>query len=235
MTLLGTGDAGGTPRHGCRCAACRTLVRSPARAFVEAGAHRVPIDAGAAWPDGAIDAVLLTHFHFDHVARLVPMQFGVGERIPVYAPDDPERRALLFEPESLLDFRPAEESFAIGEIQVTPLPLRHSAPTVGWHLWHRGQSLAYLADTRGLPEQTRAFLVDAPPDLLILDCTWPPDPDARNHNDLDLALHDIEEIGPRRAILTHISHELDMWRLESGDTLPDGVQWGRDDLALTLV
>jgi phosphoribosyl 1,2-cyclic phosphate phosphodiesterase len=53
ITLLGTGDAGGTPRYGCNCAACKTLVRSPARGLVESDSGCLLIDAGADLPPGA--------------------------------------------------------------------------------------------------------------------------------------------------------------------------------------
>ena len=78
VTLLGTGTSGGVPSLGCNCKVCRSTdprdrhLRSAA--LLETSSTRVLIDCG---PDireqllpfsfGRIDAVLLTHCHYDHV------------------------------------------------------------------------------------------------------------------------------------------------------------------------
>ena len=81
VTLLGTGTSGGVPSLGCNCKVCRSTdprdrhLRSAA--LLETSSTRVLIDCG---PDireqllpfsfGRIDAVLLTHCHYDHIAGL---------------------------------------------------------------------------------------------------------------------------------------------------------------------
>ena len=105
ITLLGTGDAGGTPRFGCPCAACKNLVRTPARGLLESASGRLLLDAGAELPPERLDAVLLTHFHLDHLTGLLPLRFGVGDPLPVYSPSDETRRDYLFKERGVLDFR----------------------------------------------------------------------------------------------------------------------------------
>jgi phosphoribosyl 1,2-cyclic phosphate phosphodiesterase len=72
-----------------------------------------------------------------------------------------------------------------------------------------------------------------PLDVLVLDCSMPPQPQApRNHNDLNLALHTIEQLQPATAVLTHIGHTLDAWLMEHRHELPDGVVVGREGMVL---
>lgn len=235
ITLLGTGDAGGTPRYGCDCAACKTLVRTPARGLLESESGCLLIDAGAEIPPERIDAVLLTHFHLDHVAGLLRLRYGVGESLPVYAPPDEARRDYLFQERGVLDFRHPDAPFGIAGYEITPVPLRHSAPTYGWLIRQDGACLAYLTDTKGIPEPSRELLRDAAPDLLLLDCTWPPGADPDNHNDLNLALYEVDEIAPKRTVLFHLSHELDLWRFEEQQELPVGVEFAKEGQALAVV
>jgi len=234
ITLLGTGDAAGTPVHGCDCAACRTIVRTPSRAVVESGGGALLLDAGVP-PEGPFDAVLLTHFHFDHAAGLVPLRFGVGEPIPVHAPRDQARMELLFPKTGPLRFHHPEGPFEEAGCEITPVPLRHSAPTLGWLVRRGGRSLAWITDTKGLPPESRELLADAKPDLMLLDCTWPPGADPENHNDVNLALYEVDEIAPKRTILIHLGHELDLWRLEEREDLPDGVEFAKEGQALAIV
>jgi phosphoribosyl 1,2-cyclic phosphate phosphodiesterase len=235
ITLLGTGDAGGTPRYGCDCAACRSLVRTPAHAVLESESGLLLLDTGAALPPERPDAVLLTHFHLDHVTGLFPLRHGVGVPLPVYAPRDEESLAFLFRPRGALDFRHPDGPFEVAGYEVTPVPLRHSVPTCGWLVRQEGACVAYLTDTKGIPEASRELLREAEPGLMILDCTWPPGADPDNHNDLNLALYEIDEIGPKRTVLTHLSHELDAWRLEERGELPPGVEFAREGQALAVV
>lgn len=81
LTFLGTGTSVGVPTIGCKCRVCQSSdihdKRLRASVFVETGDTRVLIDCG---PDfrqqmlgqefRKIDAVLLTHIHYDHVGGL---------------------------------------------------------------------------------------------------------------------------------------------------------------------
>lgn len=249
VTLLGTGAAGGVPLYGCTCPACAlahreaTRMRLPCSALVEDGTTRVLIDAGL--PDlhtrfapGSLTAIVLTHFHPDHVQGLFHLRWGVGTPIPVYGPPDAEGCADLYKHPGLLRFeRLAKfEPVHLGTLTLTPLPLVHSKPTFGLALTNaHGHRFAYLTDTVGLPPATEAFLRDWQPHALALDCSHPPQPERpRGHNDWPLALQCIAQVQPQRAWLTHISHELDAWHLAHAPTLPGHVQLARDGDVLHL-
>ncbi len=45
----------------------------------------------------------------------------------------------------------------------------------------------------------------------------------RNHNDLNLALHLVEQVAPDKTLLTHVGHTLDEYLMLS-PLLPEGVE-----------
>ncbi len=248
VTFLGTGDAGGVPLYGCDCAACiraRAVTdfrRRPCTALVEAGETRILIDAGLTdlaerFSPGSLSAIVLTHFHPDHVQGLFHLRWGIGERIPVYGPPDSEGCADLYKNHGLLEFRRLAKfsPIKIGDLVLTPLPLIHSKVTFGYTIEDSaGQRFAYLTDTAGLPPNTEAFLKNWQPQSLALDCTHPPGVDPpRNHNDITLALAIAESLQPATVWLNHVSHELDVWLMGNLDNLPVDVGVAHDGQAIT--
>ncbi len=243
ITFLGTGAAGGVPLYGCDCQACRRAHanpqwrRAPCCALVESGNTRILLDAGITdlterFAPGSLSAIVLTHFHPDHVQGLFHLRWGKGAAIPVYAPPDSEGCADLYQHPGLLTFhRLAKfETFQLGELQITPLPLIHSKVTFGYAIEDRqNRRFAYLTDTAGLPPQTASFLAAWQPEGVALDCSHPPRQlGSRNHNDWHLALASLQTIAPARAWLTHISHEFDQWTMQALPDLPAGVGIARD-------
>jgi phosphoribosyl 1,2-cyclic phosphate phosphodiesterase len=238
VTFLGTGAAGGVPLYGCTCTACEhalaepNRVRRPCSALIEHEGTRVLIDAGLMdlherFAPGALDAIMLTHFHPDHVQGLFHLRWGRGAPIAVYAPPDAEGCADLYKHPGLLDFRRLAkfEPQRIGALSFTPLPLVHSKPTFGYAVRaDDGTRFAYLTDTLGLPPQTEAFLQAWQADGLAIDCSYPPqDAQPPGHNDWPMALAAITSVRPRKAWLTHIGHALDAWILQAAPQLPERV------------
>ncbi|MBR1560130.1 MAG: MBL fold metallo-hydrolase [Clostridia bacterium] len=79
-----------------------------------------------------LDAVVLTHLHYDHMSDLLPMQYAIQfhprkHPLPVYAPMSPEPvRALLDAP--CYDLWPAKD-VTVGEMRVSFNPARHPVET----------------------------------------------------------------------------------------------------------
>jgi len=244
ITFLGTGDAGGVPRYGCDCPACTraradaAFRRRSASVLVETAGTRVLIDAGLTdlterFPPGTLTAIVLTHFHPDHVQGLFHLRWGIGASIPVYAPPDTEGCADLYKHPGLLQFRHLAKftPLVIGDLRLTPLPLIHSKPTFGYAIEDAaGHRFAYLTDTVGLPPRTEQFLLEQQVADLAIDCSHHPMPEPRNHNDWTLALALIARLAPQRAYLTHIGHTLDAWLNTHGACLPPAATIARDGL-----
>lgn len=190
------------------------------------------------FPSGSLDALLLTHYHPDHVQGLFHLRWGLGEKLRVAGPPDKEGCADLFKHPGILSFEALRKFTAIeiGDLLITPLPLIHSKLTYGYAIESAaGRRFAYLTDTVGLPPRTLSFLAEWQPHGLAIDCSHAPqDTPPANHNDLNIALDLIASIQPEHAWLTHISHNVDRWRMETESTLPMGVSWAADNLQIHL-
>lgn len=247
LTLLGTGDAAQLPVYNCSCPACTRARRGPAYrrgpccALIECGGQRWLLDSGLTdlgerFAPGSLSGILQTHYHADHAQGLLHLRWGVGLRIAVHGPDDPEGFADLYKHPGILDFSQpfaAFEQRMLGTLRVTALPLLHSKPTFGYLLEGHDRCIAYLTDTVGLPESTLERLQDTALNVLVLDCSQPPrDTPPRNHNDLTRALQSIEALQPAQAVLTHIGHELDAWLMQRPGALPDNVRLAQDGMTL---
>ena len=241
LTFLGTGDVRQVPVYGCDCPACTSARRDsrrrrkPCSALLELAELRILLDGGLTdlterFAPGELSAILLTHYHVDHVQGLFHLRWGLNDKIPVYGPDDRNGCADLLKHPGILDFRPpltALVPFWLGELKITPLPLQHSKPTFGYLFEHGGRQIAYLTDTLGLPEETERFLQGFANLEMVIDCSQPPRPmPPRNHNDLNLVLAIHQRLQPTRTWLTHISHEMDTWLIDN--ELPHNLVAARD-------
>ena len=95
--------------------------------------------------------------------------------------------------------------------------------------------MAYLTDTVGLPAKTLTFLQNWEPDLVVLDCSYPPSENIpKNHNDMTIALKIFRDINPKKMVLTHIDHTLDLWLNDNLDKLPEDVTIAKDNDVVLL-
>ena len=247
VTFIGTGDAGGTPLYGCDCVACERarsnpeLRRSTSCVLVESGETQVMIDAGVndfceRFPAGSLDAVLLTHYHLDHVFGLFRARWGTGHKLKVFGPPDSQGCDDLYKHPGILDIKALDGSrIEIGSLAIQPVVLAHSKPTLGYLLSSGESRFAYLTDTCGLPPATLESLRAFKPQAAAIDCTHPPrvpEPGALrgNHNDVTLALECLDGFKPGRAFLTHLSHHFERWHMENPAALPANVTAARDGM-----
>ena len=107
LTFLGTGTSSGVPVLGCHCAVCDSSdprdKRFRTAALLEEGDVRILIDAGPdirmqlmPFPFAPLDAVLLTHVHYDHVGGLDDLRgFCKFGHLNIYADSDTIEHLLL--------------------------------------------------------------------------------------------------------------------------------------------
>ena len=118
----------------------------------------------------ALDAVLLSHLHYDHMSDMLPMQYALQfnprpKPLPVYAPDAPEAvHALLKAP--CFDLWEAED-VTIGEMRVSFTPARHPVPTNAIAVECDGRRFVFTGDSN---QDALVELFCEGADLLLADC-----------------------------------------------------------------
>lgn len=129
-------------------------------------------------PDGAVDAVVITHEHPDHcidLHGLFRMRFygGTGRpKLPLYCSPGVLARLGGLEPEvdlrTVFEIHPLPGTHQVGPFTLTAMPLPHFVPNTGIRLQADGMALAYTGDTG--PDPALAELGrDA--DLFIVEAT----------------------------------------------------------------
>lgn len=260
LTILGCGSSGGVPRIGSlwgdcdpqnprnRRRRCSILVerRGPR------GATTVLVDTS---PDlreqlldvraASIDAVLYTHDHADHthgIDDLRMVAYAMRRRIDIYA--DPVTRKSLVERFTYCFSTPAGSSYAPilnaresnagvpiriegagGVMEVMPVPQIHGDIA---SLGYRFGGTAYSPDISALPDEAVPLLSGL--DLWIVDALrYTPHP---SHFHVKRALEWIGKLKPTRAILTHMTADLDYETLKR--ELPAGVEPAYDGMVIDL-
>ena len=199
------------------------------------------LDAGV----DRLDGVLFTHDHADHTHGIDDLRgifFNIKRRLPVWA-DVPTRRTLearftycfqqppgssypaILQAYDITPPQPVPIEGRGGVIEAVPVPLEHGdMPSLGF----RFGNVAYSPDVSGIPESSVPLLQGL--DVWIIDALRPmPHP---SHFSVQQALDWVARVGARRAILTHMTVELDYETLRR--QLPTNVEVGYDGMAVEV-
>ncbi len=250
VTFMGTGTSVGVPAIGCRCGVCTSSDpcnrRTRTSALLSLDDRNVLIDASIDLRQQALrekvaslEAVLLTHGHADHVFGLDDVRifnFRQQRAMPVYgAAATLENVSRTFwyvfgspptaSSRPQLTLTPVSGPFLAGGMHVVPFDVLHGTERI---LGYRVGGFAYITDGSGIPDHSLSVLTNL--DVLVINALrHKPHP---THFNLEGALAAIERIAPRRAYLTHISHELDHDTLAR--ELPHSVQPAYDGLSIEV-
>lgn len=250
VTFLGTGTSKGIPEIGCTCHTCTSSdpkdKRLRASVLVETHGMKILIDAS---PDlrqqalrlglSQVDAILLTHQHYDHVGGIDDVRPFCFERdIPIYtnhqtANDLRTRVDYCFREHPYpgvpkLDLQEIGcRPFLIDGMKVIPIEVMHGKlPIYGYRIG----DFAYVTDAKTIADSEKEKLKDL--DVLVLNCLRLNTPHFA-HLILPEALSLIEELKPKRCYLTHACHMLGRHE-EVAKILPPGVEYAYDGEVITI-
>lgn len=247
ITILGSGTSTGVPQIGCLCKVCRSKDPRDRRlrqsALVEYSGRNILIDCGPDFRQQIlsvgnphVDALLLTHIHYDHIGGLEELR---GFRnLPIYARHDvikalQKRLSYCFSENpypgvphfNLVEINDTD-TFECAGIQVEPIPVMHyKLPILGFRIG----PLAYITDCNKITQKQVSRLHGIP--MLVLNALRLEE--HISHFSLNQALDIIEQIKPVRALLIHMSHNIGL-HAETSKLLPPGVELSYDGMTITI-
>ena len=254
LTFLGTGTSQGVPVIGCKCKVCCSADprdnRLRTSAMVETKGCRLIIDAGPDFRQQMlreqvckISAILLTHKHKDHIGGIDDVRalnfvdYPAIHTVHIYASHDTAEcvrkdydYAFAENPYrgvpniALHEFDNAP--FVIDGVEIVPIRGEHACfEIVGFRIGE----MAYLTDFKQI-EISEIAKLEGVEYLVVNALRWRAHD---SHFSVEEAVALINRIKPRKAFLTHLSHEIGLHAL-AGDRLPQGVELAHDGLTLEI-
>ena len=224
VTILGSGTSTGVPEIGCGCEVCTSTdprdFRLRSSALIEEGDCRLLIDCGPDFrtqmlnrPFRKIDAVLLTHKHYDHTGGLDDLRpFCRKGDIPIYANEETVEHVKSVLPYCFSDIKypgipnlmlhKIEGSFSIGDINIQPIRVFHGRLSI---LGYRMGAFAYITDMSFIEPEELDKLTGV--DTLVINALRFSKPHG-SHQTLLEAYKVINRINPRKVYFTHMMHHI---------------------------
>lgn len=251
ITFLGTGTSQGIPLIGCTCKVCTSTDAKDNRLrssiFIENEGTNFVIDTG---PDfrqqmlrekiTKLDAVIFTHEHKDHIAGLDEVRafnFINQMVMPVYATERVQQAikrefAYIFAEEKYpgipqIELRTiANNLFDVNGITVTPIEvMHHKMPVKAFRIG----DFTYITDANFISVEEKEKIKGS--EVIVVNAL------RRNHHishfTFEEAIELIEELKPKKAYFTHISHQLGMHN-EVELELPSHIHLAYDGLTLEV-
>lgn len=256
LLFLGTGNAEGIPMAFCKCNRCTTSpsyeFRLRSSVYIDIQGLKILIDAG---PDfrlqmlrhniETIDIVLLSHLHYDHIGGLDELRaynFFTKQDVEVFLSQDnyctlQQVKPYLFTQNSLgesvkasFQFCPFEGDFgtlSVNSLKIKYVTYEQGMTKVNGFLFGK---LAYITDLKTFSVKVKKELYNL--DYLIISVSNYESVPYAKHLSIKEILDLVEEITPKRTLVTHIGHTLCVEDIQS--KLPENVAFAFDGMEITF-
>ncbi len=248
ITFLGTGTSQGVPVIACECKICQSSdpydKRLRTSLLLETDETTLLFDAGPDFRQQMLrehvmklDSILLTHEHKDHISGMDDVRafnYKSQDAIDIYAEERvqkaiKEEYAYVFSeyqypgiPKMRLYTIP-EHAFDVKGVQIIPIRVFHyHLPVYGF----RVGNFAYITDANYIPEESKEKLFGVK--YLVINALRKEK--HVSHFSLREAIDFIREISPKKAFITHISHQMG-FHAEVTKELPPEIMMAYDGLS----
>jgi phosphoribosyl 1,2-cyclic phosphate phosphodiesterase len=251
VIFLGTGTSQGVPVIACSCDTCRSIdprdKRLRTSILIDSEGKSIIIDTGPDFREQMLreniknlDAILYTHEHKDHTAGLDDIRsynYLRQKPMDVYAEPQVIRSlqmefAYIFAEKKYPGVPQVEihsienQSFQIDGINIIPIRVMHyRLPVLGFRLG----DFTYITDANYISEEEKEKIIGTR--FLVINALRRKK--HISHFSLEDALKLIAELSPKRAYITHISHQMGKYE-DVQNELPPGVMLAYDGLRIEI-
>jgi len=249
ITFLGTGTSQGVPVIACDCKTCLSTDQHDKRLrtslLLETADTTLLFDAGPDFRQQMLrehvmklDSIILTHEHKDHISGMDDVRafnYKSQDAIDIYS-EERVQKAIQKEysyvfsdnqypgiPKMRLNLI-TESPFEIKEVKIIPIRVFHyRLPVFGFRIGN----FAYITDANYIPEESKEKLFGVK--YLVINALRKEK--HISHFSLREAIDFIREISPKKAFITHISHQMG-YHEEVSKELPAEIMLAYDGLSL---